>query len=673
MTNAGQSIEHLRAFLPSLRHLGRLHKLLGKASESVRNFCSWGHRQRTRFIPLFDFDIVCGALPSVATRNFIKSYDLHRSRSMWPQLGPHSVAATLLNLGHFKFSLPLGALAELMARQEELQTGISKSAEDWIRAFEHTMNRPDPGAKLLSTSTGQASVENVLLDAFLDLASDFDDVRVLESVTAKHVPFGNLVLDIYDSKVPRSFQETAKRLDKLRPWASRNNRIDAINISNVVRMFNHPVLEKVGERPMPLLITETKEVFRVFSEATEEESWYDLSPYNEQPPLILQRVMFLQLYWHFLTDCQFAMRTAAREAILFARESNKLASQYLLVSDLIESLIDPDVPDRPRIFEVEYQLDWLVEQQRVFDNDWGRVVINSIRSAEQDRISYVNLLRNDHFRSHLAHSIGEKLKKKHWEGAIRQLQEFRQDFEFWQLVDEYTRRPIVVNTSASSTPSTEAEVQREYRISFDVNTGESLLTERPGRDLGKAGSIDLNQSHELRFLVHRRKVSNACVFCADSWLYDTEPRIPFLAIAWAHRCDTRTLWEKAQPILRSFFDSTSDENALALKTFGPTAMAEKALTATRSDVLQANVEENCVYVELSRARRVVYADLVSEDSLEMQLGIVFPRQELSDIPLRLIADFISTTNINPMPNDHCLLLLEELKRFFIKCDQKGTP
>lgn len=655
MKNSPNRAENLRVFLPSLKRLGRLYRVLAGSGESVKMFCDWSVRHRTRFVPLFDFDVVCASLPSIAAERRIEEIESLRFGSLWLELGPHTLAATLLNRGPFTFSLPLGSLAELMSKREGAKTGLTRSAKHWSQAFEQAANAPDPPSRLLTQARNQPSAETQLLDAFVNMARQYDDVAILDTFCDRHVPYQNLVLDRYDTKVKRSFEMTEAKLNSIRPKVRNNNRRDAINVSNVVRMFNHPVQEKSGERPMPMFITETKEVFDIF-EMGKEESWYDLSAYAEQPPRFFKRLLFLQIYWFFVTDCQFRMRTASREALLFAQQSNKLASQYLQASELIEELLDTRVNPRRQVFEIEYQLDWLVEQQRVFDDDWGTAIIRTLRSGEQDRISYINLLHNSHFRSGVSRSLKERIAHKEWGGIIEQLRGFRPDFEFWKLIDDYTRTQILIGT----------DIDQEFRFTFDDNSGESLLWERPGRKLSKLAKGELDKVHELRFLVHRRNVSNACVLSADSWQYNgaaTEGDLntSFIAFVWAHGCDKRLFWERAASFISCFFAFGENVAPISLREFRDTGMVEINISsATTEKVLSVTFGVRTAYLELCQGERVLYADLFPEDSLEMQVGVVFPRLHLGSLPTGEIASFIARTSIIPLGSDDCLAILKKL-------------
>lgn len=631
-------MEERNEFLKRLELARKFFGVLARAGETARDFFLWAHGHKVQFIPLFDFDVICGSLPSVIARHKIENpqYRLLSYSDLDLLLGPHSIFATLLLSGTCRFTLPPGTVTEIASSQRAMQGSLSATAESWMKAFQQANKTRNPESTLLLYSR-QQSVTEVLLDEFLSFNRKFDDLRMLENIYSNHEPFENFVLEKSDRKVTMAYNDAIRYLKERRESKPRNNRCDALNISSVVRMFNNPQIV-YDARPAPLFITETKEVH----DLSMRWDWYDLSQFNKQPPILFNRVVFLQVYLGFLAYHDFSNSIAAKEVSLFIRESRRLEGQYRKLADEVASSLEgrqgPQGDSRlPK--EWRFQCEAIEVDQRDFDNYWGRVTQRVPLAGEHDRVLFINLLENNTFRRSLCERIGRRIKKGEWDGLLAELRSYcRPEFDIWRLLNEYY---------ASTGLHYEIDVQRNYCLTYKENIGELLHEEFIGTPVTKFKKERLFQEHEFRFLVHRRNVSTSSVLCVDTWRYEGHPA--YLSILWSHVCDKKTLWKYLSNLAFQMGYREDREEDFLVEEF-PIPQGPKKNTASNKSLYRnvLPIQNQTTSFEITFNGYTLFADVVPIESLEMQTGIVVPLMEVARIPLDDLAETISETSIFPI-------------------------
>jgi len=633
-----------------LRRARMYFRMLARAGESANIFYSWIVKHRVRFVPLFDFDVICGSLPSVVARQRIED-----SQSGWGRselnlfLGPHSIAAPFFVSGDYKFTLPFGTLHEIFQTRKDLHGTLHKSAESWLGAFQRAMETRDPDSTLLLNSRHQ-TVSEILVDEFSSFTKGFDDVRLLEAIYSKHEPFENLVLEKPDQNVTRALKQSEKMLNERRKGKTLNNRCDALNISCVVRMFNNPVvLDK--ERPVPMFITETKEL----RDLDRGENWYDLSPFSEQPPTLFHRIIFLQVYLGFLAYHSFSEQIAAKEANLFARQARQLESKYARALEILESGTEEQGGHRREICppqDFRYQCEAIEVTRRDFDDYWGCIIKRNSFSAEQDRILYINLLENRHFRNSIRARIGWQIKKGDWDGLVSELKLFKHpDFDSWRLLQYYSER-------AANQP--EIDTLRDYTFTFKKNMGNLLCEERVGTSIDKFNKRRLQEEHELRFLIHHCNISSGCLLCMDTWRYAGQHNA-CLSFVWSHDCDKQTLWRSLRKFGTRVGRRESGVAPIRLEEFPQMASSEpEAMQKQLKDGGQCRLRDRTDSFELNFGNHVLFADVTPVDSVEMQAGLVVNLAEAGSLPVEEIASVIADTSLLPISKRDCQVLVRRL-------------
>lgn len=606
---------------------------LARAADDARKCFQWAHRCGASFIPLFDFDVIYGSLPSVVARQYLEQPNAGRNRLI-SAIGPHSIANLLLHTGQHHFTLPFGTVTELLESRKSFHGSLTVKAESWVRAFDNATRTNNPESTLLVNSRQQA-VADVLLDEFISFTKEFDDVRLLEGIYQQHEPFETLVSIGGDKKPEKAYLTAVDLLNARRKGKTRNNRCDAINLSCVVRMFNNPKqLDSKRPRLVPLFISETKDVCDIGKEDNE---WYDFSRFKEQTPNIYYPSAFIQVYLSVLAYADYSYDRARRNAEQLANQARTIEKKYAKVLDRCEEgrcTTKGSICSDCRATEIK---------RAEFDENWAPITQRLGLSSKQDRIQYMNLLQNPHFRTSVRRQISHHIQNSDWDSLIAELQGYKNsEFNSYDLLRRWgAPRPTEINSLA------------DFSVTFRANAGSLLCDEALGRSPEHISAASNLDDLDIRILAHRWRSS--CVLCLDVWQYKDEDA--FCALVWAHDLDTTTLWTTALSMADNVFFAKSETSSFVLSQFPKQNKGRiEQVPVTLDSVLNPATE----YFELSHGTRVLFADTVPAESVEMQFGFALPLTDIHVFQDRKFSQLVSDSSIIPVSESDCRELIRKL-------------
>ncbi|MBM3476810.1 MAG: hypothetical protein FJX75_26355, partial [Armatimonadetes bacterium] len=113
-------------------------------------------------MPLLDFDVVCGSLPSLVLRRWAELGDEPEAQSVLSDpVGPHTASRLLSTIEHF--SLPPGSAAELLWWRKQLTGATSRAAARFVDVMKRARGSPDPVRVVMDGRSSYGNVAQVLL------------------------------------------------------------------------------------------------------------------------------------------------------------------------------------------------------------------------------------------------------------------------------------------------------------------------------------------------------------------------------------------------------------------------------------------------------------------------------------------------------------------------------
>ena len=101
------------------------------------------HFNATRWVPLLDFDVICGALPTFALHRQIERQAVSGPNSFsFEPIGPNSLRLLLSNLEDY--SLPPGSIGELLTHQGRLTCQVSEKAKAFLSVLGKARESQNP-------------------------------------------------------------------------------------------------------------------------------------------------------------------------------------------------------------------------------------------------------------------------------------------------------------------------------------------------------------------------------------------------------------------------------------------------------------------------------------------------------------------------------------------------
>jgi hypothetical protein len=579
-------------------------------------------------IPVLDFDIICGALPSVALQDAANNLEFEDDvLENAPTVGPHTVRLLLKNTPDF--CLPVGTAAELLERTFSLKKSLSQKA----RLFLDTVNdiQRTGSVSSLARELRMEDFPDLLVEELSTYERYADDLSLLSSLLSRNTPYERLVGHEHETRNIEAFRATLSYLKDERHRRPHSNLFDAYNVACAVEIFNNPS-SRGPDRRIPLFITDTQRL----------NSW-SLSPWlrrNEFDtiPDLSHDKLFLVFFQGIIFRNNGVLSVAQDEASLLSRQLIEIAE---LVKDLLKS--GRSIITSRNITDAEVQLGHLSEPKvlllqhkfKRLTSSWNDILAPTFKAVEFDRVHHLNLSLRPHL-TELISSTGSK-KLEAVRAVLNDIDEFRhKHHSFWELLQEHARSQPYdlqnVNTYESL-----------IDISLTTNDGSLLSETRRGFDRTQAirkWGVDWRRA--VSASAHIRLSPDAVMST-----YFTEKG--FVAIRWSHNIDIQKLLKL---MLQALEKLDRPSRVVTVRCYGGAGIlqVDTTLPSFFSALDQHwDVLGSTEYLEVEQSGAVVFfADKEPIEGEEKQLGIVLHPRLIDGKMLRILARAISDSSFVPL-------------------------
>lgn len=384
MTNRLHSPKSRRTSLVArLQRSEIFYRRLSVVSSMCESDSQWMMIHKARWIPLLDFDVICGALPSVAIRQRVESGppdDEERSSLLSGMPGPHVVRQIVDSMNDL--CLPPGSIMDLLHWKDRKVHTISKQARRFLEWLHAAASLSNPEQALQNLGRSHTKALGVVRDELSGLATRFADLALLDEIMDRCTPVESLMADRRQVYHVEAYRSTLGQLKLARPQLTYNNINDALNVAVAVRIFNNPSLID-GLRWSPVLISQTRKVTNL----SIEENWF-AARWRQRPRLISNN-LYLIVSQGLALRSGGNCRNVADEARLLHARAAEIANWYVVLLDGMgaSSTDHVTVDDLP-----DYEFEMLEHQISLFERDWGSLFRPLVAAQYHDRAVYLDTL-----------------------------------------------------------------------------------------------------------------------------------------------------------------------------------------------------------------------------------------------------------------------------------------
>ena len=632
MTEAASELHPSTPVVAALHASSRyINELKVAASRSTAAFTWLRHRQ-SRYVPLFDFDVICGALPRQVLNRQLAALNSGEGRTA-SIFSDYSGATTLRYLTQVlrEFVVPPGTVAEIISQQQALGEKISSRAKQFIARI-HAAIKDRSVLNEIMRGTGAV---DLLLDDLTEIVQNNRDRNLLADVLERARPAGEFIEQDGDGKrALEVFDSSLKQLQQSRPDRSENNYHDAINAAFVARMFG----EGGSHRPVPLLITQTRAVLDL-QRNLNPRSLYD-SQGSESVPLFGDKT-FLIVSQGLLKMTEGIYATALDETKLLYQTSSQIADSCNVLIDYCNSMIAEGMPAQEITVGALPDAQWamFLHHRQTFERRWGSIFSPMQSATQMDRHQYLQLLR--------AKDWGDSLRVKDREGFNRKLIQFTRsleqarepDHEIWSLI---------LNRNRSTSENLTVRSSQLFDMVWRENDGLLLRAISATQPSQKPQSVDWAGTHDVQIAIVPNGIAAGAAFIVNSFCDLKISKRRYLNVTWRHSKAPAEIARACAKILEQTHGGSSANSVVA-------NLYTSVGVITANDTSEEELErlaqrETAQTLQLILKHSQVFADIAPLEGVEAQIGVTlqdsmfipeFVRnlsasmQETCEIPLEL--------------------------------------
>lgn len=600
----------------ALKHFVQLQNAANQCHVMLR----WFGSHRAQHLPVLDFDVVWGALPSAAR---MPSFDKREGETgLWSpsQLtGPHTVRAILENAS--KLCLPIGTFAELTDCVTLTRREVSSTAASFV---ERIGRLADYGAiPSMVTDPAGLRLEKLLDSLVLDLAdasAHFDDLSLLEGLKERNIPYEELVRtdERSTAKSTEAFKASLTFLTETRGARKRqNNLYDALNVACTVQIFNSPKTRDAG-RPLPLFITETERLGR-FTVSP----WLNLD-YDRMPELTHDG-LFLMLFQGLMAESDDNIQIASDSAGVLVRRVNELF-------DLLQRIVEFELVHDTLSSSGFSLLELAHRKHDEIMRRWRGVLCPAARAREFDRTHAINTVLRQRIKSIIRNTMDPNSSRRGVEIFLESIRQFESDHhQFWKAL-----------VAAGRSSPQDVRPSSVFRTEWQLNDG-SLLSDRaiPVSPPAAAKKFGAQWRKQVCLAAYVDFYQVAIIrLCLDD---GGRP-----ALVWAHNRDIEQLL-----YLLFEFCGLEQDKALPITLYSSEGCVHALVRAGRLEEVHAQALLKTDFVSAQGPDCVLFADIEPIDGADMQIGIVsstttLPAQRLDALIERTSSVPVDTAMVRPV-------------------------
>jgi len=599
-----------------LKNAHRYIRSLWGAAHTCWYNLAWLHANGFVWIPLIDFDVICGTLPIMEIHKQAEYSPSKVSEEWLPYVvGPHTVAYLFHYLS--EYCLPPGTVGEMLDRKKKLLGGLSGSARQFLRILNASQKTNNPLSAILKEANSFDRIGDILITELERFSTQLGQLETLEFLLGRDTPVQTLIGERMDERNTSAFRHVHTVLNTTRPNKSVNNFFDALNVATTVRIFNAPSKSGRGRR-IPALISQTNAIVR-FGQPENVEEWLDVGE-GVDIPIIFNSVLYFIIQQALLMEFDGNYSICANEANILARHLSEIECYYLglirtckeLIADgrAEESISADDLPVRDK--------EMLQQKLVTTERRWGTILTPACTLPEHDRIRYMKLLLTPRVRGLLTNNQPKIIRQGVKELEKRLRTTSRPDLDLWQSLIEYRHR---------FSPPLPIDLKTTIILNHVPSDGTPLRDLAQGPAIKGSLASFCQKPHDIRLAAFPRFVSHGAVLVVDSWFREMPNQKRFLSVVWVHDYDAAQIWNEGCHLL-SGFTETQETNTGTYRVFSADSKQvdgtfDREAFPSIHALLGASEQLN--YFEIQWGKFTFFADVEPMENKEFQAGLVFPK------------------------------------------------
>jgi hypothetical protein len=637
-------------YIRRLRRSYNFFEKLCTVSQACQTTFRWLEVNRAEPMPLLDFDVICGALPSMAIEQHLESSALHSEEDVLllrDMPGPYTIRNVLSGIGGLY--LPQGTVADFLSWKERKTGTLTAKARRFVRKLNWAAASSEPKSIFMRRQFNEVDLISILRDEISVLSGLTEDLSQLERIVDKAATVDYSPATSSHPRSAKAFQTTLQELNRLRPDKPKNNFNDAMNVAEVVHIYNQSI-RKREKRFGPVLISQTKYIVKIEAHG----DWFpgltkDLLPgfFNDNLYLVVSQGIRSRSSGNYYNMRDLAMQL------------HEIAGEIVpLFSDILVQARESEKKETKLVLP-EHEMDMLRFKLREFDREWGSLFGPVILAESHDKAAYLNAMLSPEVTQLVRAPDAASVRR-----GIARLKSTLLNYEhplkeiFRMSYSDETRRLADLSTAISSV------------FSYQVGGNDGTLLSRMPNQLQVLEDVLAGQSvqglRKKRVLV-RVNPFLSTVFGVDFWDGTAEQDFNAVTIVWIHGSQFVDIWEEGL----SLFDHYAAPNVISYRICSQGTSREGEERVSRLKELAKGLLSEGFdpdYFELSDAKQVFFADVkpIEVDETmpgfvgEMQAGSVFDHGKWTEQYLMTLSKTMSRTSATRLPKMHYYESLKHL-------------
>jgi hypothetical protein len=588
-----------------------------------------------RAIPFLDFDVIYGAIPSLARTRLLSEVASDNELVVYNLPGPHSLNS-LLGEG-MVYCLPPGTMIELIGKASSLKSRSSERSKKLLGILKQATTDSDP-LRLILTSYNSHSLAEIIQEEFHSLGNSLGDLGSIDSVLSRSMPIEDLV-DPAGIDEKEMFNDAYKELTHYRPTKRINNSNDALNIATVVHVLRRA---RSGARTtnFPVFISQTKNVLGLDA-IVKKALGSDIDGRFQ----ILNTFQYLTISERLALHCGKRHHVVAEQSSLLEKNIGSLGRAY-------ERLVNAIGSGQVKYDDTE-SAEWSTLRLRrcEFDLEWGWLLERPRQAAIQDRLAFLNAFSLDadektEFRG-LIDSTEEDPKRAL--GVINKTIGILER----SLANRLGGPEVILTGSLGADPVAPARMSLGSLFTFSYlripeDQGALLMDTGIGSSFDSSILADENELRTgIRIFVHPRILQHMGVLLSVDLKREANGEL-FVVITWPHTAAARTFFKSAAKVLKRLAGVEMIAAKAKMRTYyegGTEDVAEVSCEQLNESVLKlrrGGYGASCL--EIYNKKVSLFVDLAPIRGVELQAGLTLrPFGDLDSV-LDSTAELLASTS-----------------------------
>ena len=184
--------------IPFMQRLNRSYNYflrLCTVSQTCQTSYQWLEVNKANPMPLLDFDVICGSLPSMAIEQHAQESESFSDEDLLllrDMPGPYTIRYVLGGLK--ELYLPQGTISDLLNWKERKSGDLSVRAKTLLEKLDQAASTGDPKILLGDRQVNEMQIIDILRDEISNISNRHEDLSQLDMIVEKASPINDQFL-----------------------------------------------------------------------------------------------------------------------------------------------------------------------------------------------------------------------------------------------------------------------------------------------------------------------------------------------------------------------------------------------------------------------------------------------------------------------------------------------